>query len=138
MLGWNQTPVDNLDTRTEYVIAAYAYFERRLREICAERTGISGPLDAAEARKLIGRHAPMKMSGDKLWWELMMLKKVRNVILSSGGRLEKRDLLAYARKRGIVRETDGINYIQINDEYKMTVRGVITDFFEDLRALNSA
>ncbi len=137
MLGVKYTPVDNLDTRTEYVVAAYAYFERRLREICAERTGISGPMDAAEARKLIHHHAPMTMPDNKIWGELMMIKKIRNVILSSAGRLGERNVLAYAVKRGIVREVEGIHYVQISDEYKKIARETIVRFFETLRSLNT-
>jgi hypothetical protein len=129
--------VDNFDTRTEYIIAAYAYFERRLREICAERTGISGPLDAAEAWKLIRHHTPMTMPGNKLWGELMMLKKIRNVIVSSAGRLGERSLLTYAMKRGIVKEIGPVPYIHVTDEYKSSVRGNIVKFFEELHSLNT-
>lgn len=128
--------MDNFDRQTEYVIAAYSYFERHLRMLCAARTGISGPLDAAEARKLINHHAPMKLPGDKLWHELMMIKKIRNVILSSAGRLEERGLLAYAAKRGIMREEEGVRYVQISEAYKMAVKKMIADFFEELRSLN--
>lgn len=124
--------MDIFTKRAEYIVAAYAYFERRMREICEQRTGISGPLDAAEARKLIHRHAPMKLPDGKLWQELMMLKKIRNVLLSSAGRLEERSLLTYALKRGIVGETGGIHRVQISEAYKKAVREMVIGFFDQL------
>ena len=78
----------------------------------------------------------MTMPDNKTWGELMMIKKIRNVILSSAGKLDERSLLAYAMKRGIMQEIEGIRSIRITDEYKQVARETIVGFFEQLHSLN--
>ncbi|HJV33297.1 MAG TPA: hypothetical protein VJ694_04690 [Patescibacteria group bacterium] len=127
--------MDNSNKHAEYVVTAYAYFERRMRELCAERTGISGPMDADEARKLIHRHAPMKLPGGKLWWELMMLKKISNVLRENAGRLEEHALLHYCRKAGIADEEGAARSIRVTPEYSDRVRKLVLEFFQALDSM---
>ena len=129
-------PVDMLEKNAEYLVAAYGYFELKLRNICARQAGISGPLDAAEARKLLKHHSDVRFPDDKTWQELMMLKKIRNVLLHSAGRIEERNLLEHCRKRGVIRETDGAHFIEATPAYKNLVRSTVIKFFEDFRVLN--
>jgi hypothetical protein len=135
-MNHHDSPVDMLDANADYVVTAYDYFESKMRRICARLTGISGPMAAAEARKLIRHHAQARFPDDRIWQELMMLKKIRNVLLSGGGRVEERGLLVFCLKRKIIQETTGIHRLEITPAYKALVRETVLRFFDDFRELN--
>jgi hypothetical protein len=121
--------VNNFAPETEYVIAAYRHFERKVRELCAKETGISGPLEAGEARRMISKRSAIRLPGGKLWQELMMLKKVVNVLIESGGKLNELSLLHYCRKSGIASDS---GRIRVTREYKSYARGLVIEFLKSI------
>ena len=122
-------PVNNFTPETEYVVAAYRHFERKMRERCAKETGITGPLTADEARRMIAKHSTARLPGGKLWQELMMLKKIVNVLHESGGNLGERSLFHYCRKLGIA---DDVGHVEVTQEYKSYVRKLVFEFLQSI------